>query len=166
MQTDQGAVDSAKLNLAYCHIVSPIDGQVGLRQVDAGNYVQTSSATGLVVITQMQPISVVFSVPEDNLPEIILRMRAGATMSVDAYDRANVRKLATGQLATLDNQIDTTTGTVKLRAMFANPDEMLYPNQFVNARLLVNTMREYRPRAGSGGAARRAGHVRLCDQCE
>ena len=90
MQTDQGTVDSAKLNLAYCHIVSPIDGQVGLRQVDPGNYVQTSSATGIVVITQMQPISVVFSVPEDNLPDILQRMRAGATMSVDAYDRANV----------------------------------------------------------------------------
>jgi multidrug efflux system membrane fusion protein len=140
VQTDQGAVDSAKLNLAYCHIVSPIDGQIGLRQVDPGNYVQTSSTTGLVVITQMQPISVLFSVPEDNLPDILQRTRAGATMSVDAYDRANVHKLATGQLATLDNQIDTTTGTVKLRAMFANPDELLYPNQFVNARLLVNTI--------------------------
>ena len=140
MQTDQGTVDNAKLNLAYCHIVSPVDGQVGLRQVDPGNYVQTSNANGLVVITQMQPISVIFSVPEDNLPDIIQRVRAGATLSVDAYDRANTKLLATGQLATLDNQIDTTTGTVKLRAMFANPDELLYPNQFVNARLLVNTM--------------------------
>ncbi len=90
----------------------------------------------------MQPISVLFSVPEDNLPDIIQRLRAGATLSVDAYDRANVRKLATGQLGTLDNQIDTTTGTLKLRAMFANPDELLYPNQFVNARLLVNTMQD------------------------
>ncbi len=140
VQTDQGTVDNAKLNLAYCHIVSPIDGQVGLRQVDPGNYVQASNTSGIVVITQMQPISVLFSVPEDNLPDIIQRVRGGATLSIAAYDRANVKLLATGQLATIDNLIDTTTGTVKLRAMFANPDELLYPNQFVNARLLVNTM--------------------------
>lgn len=140
VQTDQGTVDNAKLNLTYCHIVSPIDGRTGLRQVDAGNFVQASSTTGIAVITQMQPISVLFSVPEDNLPGIVQRVRSGATLSVEAYDRANVRLLATGQLATLDNQIDTTTGTVKLRALFANLDESLYPNQFVNARLLVNTM--------------------------
>lgn len=142
VQSDQAQVDNATLNLTYCHIVSPIDGQVGLRQIDPGNYVQTSSSTGIVVITQMQPISVIFSVPEDNLPDIIQRLHAGATLSVEAYDRANVKHLATGQLATLDNQIDTTTGTLKLRAMFANPDELLYPNQFVNARLLVNTMQD------------------------
>ncbi len=142
VQTDQGAVDTAKLNLAYCHIISPIDGQVGLRQVDPGNYIQTSGTTGVVVITQMQPISVLFSVPEDNLPDIIQRVRAGAALSVEAYDRANTRLLSTGQLGTLDNLIDTTTGTLKLRAIFANPDEMLYPNQFVNARLLVNTMQD------------------------
>jgi multidrug efflux system membrane fusion protein len=141
VQTDQGTVDNAKLNLAYCHIVSPIDGVVGLRLVDQGNLVQTSSTTGLVVITQMQPISVVFTVPEDNLPDIIQRVRTGATLTVEAYDRSNTRKLATGQLGTLDNVIDTTTGTLKLRAIFANPDDMLYPNQFVNARLLVDTMR-------------------------
>jgi membrane fusion protein, multidrug efflux system len=140
VQTDQGTVDNAKLNLAYCHIVSPIDGQVGLRQVDQGNYVQTSNTSGLVVVTQMQPISVLFSVPEDNLPDIIQRVRSGATLSVEAYDRANTRLLATGQLGMLDNLIDTTTGTLKLRAIFANPDELLYPNQFVNARLLVSTM--------------------------
>lgn len=140
VQTDQGLVDTAKVNLAYCRIISPIDGVVGLRQVDLGNYVQTSSTSGLVVITQMQPISVLFSVPEDNLPDIIQRLKAGATLSVEAYDRANTRLLATGQLGTLDNLIDTTTGTLKLRAMFANPDQLLYPNQFVNARLLVNTM--------------------------
>jgi membrane fusion protein, multidrug efflux system len=142
VQTDQGAVDSAQLNLAYCHIVSPVEGQIGLRLVDPGNYVQTSDATGLVVVTQMQPISVIFSVPEDNLPDIIQRIRSGATLSVDAYDRSNTRHLATGELHTLDNQIDTTTGTLKLRALFANPDEMLYPNQFVNARLLVDTMHD------------------------
>ena len=142
VQTDQGLVDTAKVNLAYCHIISPIDGVAGLRQVDLGNYVQTSNTSGLVVITQMQPISVLFSVPEDNLPDIIQRLRAGATLSVEAYDRANTRLLATGQLATLDNLIDTTTGTLKLRATFANPDQLLYPNQFVNARLLVNTMQD------------------------
>jgi multidrug efflux system membrane fusion protein len=142
VQSDQAQVDNAKLNLTYCHIISPIDGQVGLRQIDPGNYVQTSSTTGIVVITQMQPISVIFSVPEDNLPDIIQRLHTGATLNVEAYDRANVKHLATGQLATLDNQIDTTTGTLKLRAMFANPDELLYPNQFVNARLLVNTIQD------------------------
>lgn len=142
VQTDQGTVDNARLNLAYCHIVSPIDGQAGLRQVDQGNYVQTSSTTGLLVVTQMQPISVLFAVPEDSLTDIIQRFRSGATLSVEAYDRANVRLLATGQLATLDNQIDTTTGTVRLRAIFENPSELLYPNQFVNARLLVDTMRD------------------------
>jgi multidrug efflux system membrane fusion protein len=140
VQTDQGAVDAAKVNLAYCRIVSPIDGQVGLRQIDLGNYIQTSATTGLVVITQMQPISVLFSVPEDNLPDIIQQVRGGATLSIEAYDRANTRLLATGQLGPIDNVIDTTTGTLKLRGMFANPDEMLYPNQFVNARLLVNTI--------------------------
>jgi len=142
VQTDQGSVDTARLNLAYCRIISPIDGQAGLRLVDQGNYVQASTTAGLVVITQMQPISVLFSVPEDNLPDIIQRTRGGATLSVEAYNRANTRQLATGQLATLDNVIDTTTGTLKLRATFANPDELLYPNQFVNARLLVNTMQD------------------------
>jgi membrane fusion protein, multidrug efflux system len=142
VQTDQGAVDAAQVNLAYCRIVSPIDGQVGLRLVDPGNYVQSSSTTGIVMITQMQPISVLFSVPEDNLPDIIPRVRSGATLTVEAYDRANTRLLATGELGVLDNLIDTTTGTLKLRAIFANPDELLYPNQFVNARLLVNTMHD------------------------
>lgn len=140
VQSDQAQVDSARLNLTYCHIVAPVDGQVGLRQVDPGNFVQTSDASGVVVITQMQPISVIFSVPEDNLPDIIRRLHAGATLPVDAYDRANVRLLASGQLATLDNLIDTSTGTLRLRAMFANPEGVLYPNQFVNAALLVNTL--------------------------
>jgi multidrug efflux system membrane fusion protein len=140
VQSDQAMVNSAKLNLTYCHIVAPVDGQVGLRQVDQGNYVQLSDPNGIVVITQMQPISAIFSVPEDNLPDIIKRLRGGAALTVDAYDRANVRLLSTGQLSTLDNQIDTTTGTLKLRALFLNPDDLLYPNQFVNSRLLVNTL--------------------------
>ena len=142
VKTDQGAVDTAKLNLDYCRIVSPVDGQVGLRLVDPGNYVQASTTTGLVVIAQIQPISVIFAVPEDSLPDIIQRMRAGASLSVEAYDRANSKLLATGTLSALDSQISTTTGTLNLRATFANPDEMLYPNQFVNARLLVNTLQD------------------------
>lgn len=142
VKADQGAVDSAQLNLTYCHIVSPVDGQIGLRLVDPGNYVQIGSTTGIAVVTQMQPISVIFSVPQVNLPDIIQRLRSGATLPVEAYDSANTRLLATGKLASLDNQIDTTTGTLKLRALFDNPDEMLYPNQFVNARLLVNTMQD------------------------
>ncbi|HBK04976.1 MAG TPA: multidrug transporter subunit MdtA [Acetobacteraceae bacterium] len=144
VQTDQGAVDMAKLNLAYCRIVSPIDGQVGLRLVDLGNYVTTNSTTttGLVVIAQIQPISVLFAVPEDSLPDIIQRLRAGASLEVEAYDRSNTKLLATGALSAMDSQISTTTGTLNLRAIFANPDEMLYPNQFVNARLLVNTMKD------------------------
>ncbi len=142
VQTDQGAVDSAKLNLTYAHIIAPVSGQVGLRQVDPGNYVQTSDANGIVVLTQLQPISVIFSVPEDNLPPIIQERAAGHTLTAEAYDRANTRLLSTGELTTLDNQIDTTTGTLKLRATFANPDEMLIPNQFVNIRLLVSTMKD------------------------
>jgi multidrug efflux system membrane fusion protein len=140
VQTDQGLVDSARLNLAYCHIVSPIDGQVGLRLVDPGNYVQTSGTTGIAVITQMQPISVLFAVPQDAVPAIIRRRRAGARLAVEAYDQANVTRLASGWLGPLDNQIDTTTGTLKLRALFANAEEALYPNQFVNVRLLVDTL--------------------------
>lgn len=142
VQADQALVNSARLNLTYCHIVSPIDGQVGLRQVDPGNYVQTSDANGVVVVTQMQPISVLFAVPEDSLSQILPRLRAGATLGVAAYDRANAKLIANGQLATLDNQIDTTTGTLKLRAVFDNADRMLYPNQFVNARLLVDTLKD------------------------
>ncbi len=142
VQSDQAQVDSARLNLAYCHIVAPADGQVGLRQVDAGNYVQTSDAGGIVVITRMQPISVIFSVPEDSLPDILRQWHGGATLDVDAYDRANTRRLASGRLATPDNQIDTTTGTVRLRAVFDNPDGLLYPNQFVNAALLVTTLHD------------------------
>lgn len=142
VKTDEGAVETAKVNLAYCHIISPIDGQVGLRLVDPGNFVQTSNTTGIAVITQMQPISVLFSVPQENVPEIVKEMRSGATLSVAAYDQANVHLLATGKLATLDNQIDTTTGTLKMRALFDNPDESLYPNQFVNVRLLVRTLKD------------------------
>jgi membrane fusion protein, multidrug efflux system len=138
--TDQGMVDNAKLNLAYCRIVAPVSGRVGLRQVDVGNYVQVSDANGIVVITQVKPISAIFSLPEDNLQTIMKRLNAGATLQVIAYDRSGVDKLATGALVTFDNQIDPTTGTVKFRAQFDNNDEVLFPNQFVNIQLLVDTL--------------------------
>jgi multidrug efflux system membrane fusion protein len=138
--SDQAQVDMAKLNLAYCRIVAPVSGRVGLRQVDAGNYVQVSDPNGIVVITQLKPISVIFSLPEDNLAPIIKRLRAGASLAVVAYDRGGKIKLDTGTLATFDNQIDTSTGTFKLRAQFDNSAETLFPNQFVNVQLLVDTL--------------------------
>jgi multidrug efflux system membrane fusion protein len=140
MASDQAQIDAANLNITYCHIVAPVGGRIGLRQVDQGNYVQVTDPNGIVVITQIQPISVIFVVPEDNLPQIAARMKSGATLPVTAFDRANVKQLATGTLTTFDNQIDTTTGTFKLRATFANDDDALFPNQFVNARLLVDTL--------------------------
>ena len=140
MAADQAQIDTANLNIAYCHIVAPVSGRVGLRQVDPGNYLQPSDTTGIVVITQLDPISVVFSTPEDNLPQITARLNAGATLPVTAFDRANVKQLTVGTLTTFDNQIDVTTGTFKLRATFANPDGALFPNQFVNVRLLVDTL--------------------------
>ena len=127
---DQAQVDQQALNVTYCHIVSPVDGRLGLRLVDAGNYVQAgtaSSATSIAVVTQLQPMTVIFSVPEDALNKIALKMRDGATLTATAYDRANVHKLAAGVVTVLDNQVDTTTGMVKLRAMFDNKDEVLFP---------------------------------------
>jgi membrane fusion protein, multidrug efflux system len=141
VKLDQALVDNAKLNLVYCRIVAPVGGRIGLRQVDPGNYVQVGSATPLAVITQMQPISVVFTVPEDELPAVMKRLRDGARLPVSAFDRSNTTKLADGQLSAVDSTIDPTTGTVKLRAEFANTDETLFPNQFVNARLLVDTLK-------------------------
>ncbi|GGF39864.1 transport system membrane protein [Aliidongia dinghuensis] len=138
--TDQAAIDSAKLNLTYCHIVSPVDGRVGLRLVDPGNYVQTGDATGLVTITQTKPMTVIFTLPEDDVPQVAKAMHAGA-LSVAIFDRANATQIATGTLQTLDNAIDTTTGTVRLRAQFANDDDALFPQQFVNAELLVQTIK-------------------------
>jgi multidrug efflux system membrane fusion protein len=146
VKTDQALIDTQKLNIAYCHIVSPVDGRLGLRLVDAGNLVQTSDASGLVVITQLQPISVVFSTPEDNLPEIMAQLKSGTTLQVTAYDRANVQQLAVGQVITLDNQVDPTTGTVRLRAQFDNSDDArfpkLFPSQFVNVQLLIRTLKD------------------------
>lgn len=140
VQVDQAQVDNAKLNLAYTHIVSPVSGRVGLRLVDPGNYVQTSGSTGLVVVTQLQPISVVFVLPEDDIPALMDQMQAGATLGVTGYDRSNAKKLADGTLITIDNTVDTTTGAVKLRASFPNTDNRLFPNQFVNAQLLLKTL--------------------------
>jgi multidrug efflux system membrane fusion protein len=142
VKADQAQVEAQKTNLIYCRIVSPIDGRVGLRLVDSGNYVQVANATQIAVITQMQPITVIFPVPEDDLPQIQEQLRAGKTLEVMIYDRANISKLATGKVVALDSQIDTTTGTVKLRAEFDNADENLFPNQFVNARLLVRTLHD------------------------
>ena len=141
IKTDQAQVDAQKLNLVYAHIVSPVTGRVGLRQVDAGNYVQTSDPNGIVVVTQLQPISVIFTLPEDNLPAVMKQVHAGASLPVTAYDRTGTAVLGKGRLETVDNQIDTTTGTVKLRATFDNEQEILFPNQFVNVQLLVNTMK-------------------------
>jgi multidrug efflux system membrane fusion protein len=138
--TDQANVGTAKLNLIYCHITAPVTGRVGLRQVDLGNYVQTSDTNGLVVITQMEPMSVIFTLPEDQLPQVLTQTTKGTQLKVTAYDRAKTIKLAEGKLDTIDNQIDSTTGTVKLRALFANNPEILYPQQFVNVDLLVNTL--------------------------
>jgi multidrug efflux system membrane fusion protein len=136
IKSDQGQIDSARLNLTYCRITAPITGRVGLRLVDPGNIVHASDANGLVVITQIQPISILFTIAEDQLPQVLQRMRT-ETLRVDAYDRDMKQKLAEGTLATVDNQIDQTTGTVRLRANFNNEDGALFPNQFVNARLLV-----------------------------
>lgn len=141
VKADQAQIDAQKLNLTYCHIVSPVTGRVGLRQVDPGNYVQTSDANGIVVVTQLQPISVIFTLPEDNLPEVFKRWHAGAVLPVTAYDRSGSTELDKGTLNTIDNQIDTTTGTVKLRALFNNDQLILFPNQFVNVQLTVDTLR-------------------------
>jgi len=142
VQADQAQVDTQKLNLTYCRIVAPVGGRVGLRQVDPGNYVQTSDAGGIVVITQLQPISVIFTLPEDNLPAVLKQLKAGATLAATAFDRTGATKLGAGTLETVDNQIDPTTGTVKLRAVFDNTDQLLFPNQFVNIGLLVDTLKD------------------------
>ena len=142
VEADRAAVKSAEVNLQYCRIVSPLDGRVGLRLVDQGNYVTPGDATGLVVITQLKPISVLFPLPEDNLQAISKRIQAGAVLPAAAYDRSGAAKIADGTLQTFDSQIDPTTGTIKLRAQFSNETEILYPNQFVNIRLLLDTHKD------------------------
>jgi len=140
IKSDEGAVASAKLQLTYSRITSPITGRVGLRLVDPGNIVHATDAQGLAVITQLQPIALIFSIPEDDLPRLQTAMKTIGNLPVEAYDRELKHKLATGTLLTTDNQIDQTTGTIKLKASFPNVDSSLFPNQFVNARLLVNTI--------------------------
>lgn len=137
--SDTAQINTAKLNLTYARITAPVSGRVGLRVVDPGNYVTTGDANGIVTITQMQPMSIVFTLPEDQLPAVRAQLRQGATLAVTAYDRAGKTKLAEGRLTTLDNAIDTSTGTVKLRASFDNGDEALFPNQFVNVEMRVET---------------------------
>jgi multidrug efflux system membrane fusion protein len=141
IKVDQGQIDSAKLQLLYCHITAPIGGRVGLRLVDPGNIVHATDTTGLVVITQLQPIAVVFAIAEDSLPSVLAKLKAGESLPVEAYDREQRQQLAVGSLLTVDNQIDPSTGTVRLKAVFPNTDNALFPNQFVNARLLLEVKR-------------------------
>jgi multidrug efflux system membrane fusion protein len=140
VKNDQGTVQYDQVQVDFCHIMAPISGQVGLRLVDPGNVVQAAGSTTLAVITQLEPITVIFTIPEDSLGQVEARLRQGAKLPVDAFDRAALKKIASGTLLTLDNQIDTTTGTVKGRAVFDNKNDALFPNQFVNTRLLVNTL--------------------------
>jgi multidrug efflux system membrane fusion protein len=137
---DFAQIDAAKLNLSYCHIGSPIEGRAGLQQVNIGNYVTSNEPNGLLVVVQLSPISVLFTTAEDQIPAIVSQLRAGKTLAVTAYNRDRTRKLGTGTLTSLDNEIDPTTGTVKLKATFANADESLFPDQFVNIDLLLDTV--------------------------
>ena len=141
LKADQAQIDSAKLQLVYSRIIAPISGRIGLRQIDPGNIVRSSDTNGLVVITQLQPVSVIFTLPEDNLPAVMKKLQGGEKLSVDAFDRSGKNRLAAGMLLTVDNQIDPATGTVKLKAQFPNDDYSLFPNQFVNARMLLETRR-------------------------
>lgn len=141
LKTDQGQIEAAKLNLVYSRIAAPITGVVGLRLVDPGNIVHATDANGLVVVTQVQPIAVVFTLPADQLPQVMPQIRAGRRLVVEAYDRDLKNRLATGSLLAVDNQIDPSTGTIRLKGVFPNQDSALFPNQFVNARLLVDTLR-------------------------
>jgi membrane fusion protein, multidrug efflux system len=141
VQSDQAQVESAKLNLAYCRIAAPIAGRVGLRLVDTGNIVHASDANGIVMVNEVQPITIIFTIAADRLPQVLQQMHAGRQLQVDAFDRDYKNRLAGGTLAAVDNQIDQTTGTVRLRAVFPNQEDTLFPSQFVNARLLVDTLR-------------------------
>ena len=141
IKSDQGQIDSIRLQLTYTRIIAPITGRAGLRLVDPGNMIKANDAGGLVVLAQVEPIAVVFTIAQDNLPPVLARQRAGGSIAVDAYDREGRTKLATGILVAVDNQIDATTGTVKLKASFTNGDGSLSPNQFVNARILVDSLR-------------------------
>ncbi len=140
IESDEGQLNTAQVNLAYTRIVSPVTGRVGLRQVDQGNYVTPGDTNGIVIVNEVQPITVLFSIPEDNVGALVKRLHEGGILKVEAYDRTNSKKLAEGRLLTADNAIDTATGTIKLRAQFANSDGLLYPNQFVNVQLLLDLL--------------------------
>jgi multidrug efflux system membrane fusion protein len=142
VESDRGTVDSAKLNLTYSKITAPISGRIGLRILDLGNLVHATDATGLAVITQLQPIAAIFALPEDDIPKIVKRSQGGQQLAVEAWDREFKKKLSTGTLLTFDNQIDQTTGTVRLKAQFDNLDYALFPSQFINARLLIDTVKD------------------------
>ena len=141
VKVDQGLIDNAKLQIVYARITAPIGGRLGLRIVDPGNIIHATDTTGLCVITQLEPITVIFTIPEDSLPPVLAKLKAGARLEVDAYNREQTKKIATGHLLTIDNQIDPNSGTLRFRAEFDNKDHMLFPNQFVNARLLLDTRR-------------------------
>ena len=141
VQSDQGQIDNAKLQITYSRITAPITGRIGLRLVDQGNLVRANDANGLLVITQLQPITVIFTIAEDSLPAVMEKLKTGEPLAVEAFDREQKRKLATGTLLTVDNQIDPNTGTVRLKAVFPNDESELFPNQFVNARLLLDIKR-------------------------
>ena len=140
VKLDQAQIDQQKLNVIYCRIVSPVTGRIGLRLVDPGNYVQTSTTTGIAVVTQLDPISVIFTVPEDEVPRIVSQFNSNANLVATAFDRANATELATGHLGSFDTEVDTTTGTVKMRALFTNGASRLFPFQFVNIRLVLDTL--------------------------
>jgi len=142
IKADEAQIQSAKLQLSYCHITAPISGRIGLRLVDVGNMVHAADPNGLVVIAQVEPIAVLFTIPEDSLSEVLKRLHAGERLSVEAYDRSGQTKIADGRLLTVDNQIDPATGTTRLKALFDNKTNALYPNQFVNARLLVEVKKD------------------------
>ena len=141
IRADHAQIDNANLQLTYAHIIAPISGRIGLRLVDAGNMVHATDTNGLLVITQLQPISVIFSLPQDQLPQVNSKLRSGVQLTVEAYDRDDTTRIASGKLTTIDNQIDLTTGTYKLKSIFNNGDNSLFPNQFVNVHLLVDTKR-------------------------
>jgi multidrug efflux system membrane fusion protein len=139
VDTDQALIDQAKLNIVYCNITAPITGRVGLRLVDPGNYVQSTSTSGLLVITQIQPITIIFTIPQGNIDPVLAKIAANQTLTVEAYNADKTAKLSDGTLLTVDNQIDPSTGTLRFRAIFPNTDNKLFPSQFVNAKLLVDT---------------------------
>ncbi len=141
VQLDQGLVDVTNVNIAYCKIISPVDGRIGLRLVDPGNYVQTSNTSGIAIVNTLNPITAIFTIPEDNIPDVRQRIYAGETFTVEAYNREQTKKLAVGTVLTIDNQIDPNTGTVRLKAQFANQDNALFPSQFINIKLLLTTLK-------------------------